>query len=79
MREARLSLRFMESFEESRRVFSPLLDRFYAGEDFRTPCAPDERLDALDEFIARVDIDAGIFVSEWFIAHCGVAYSARAI
>jgi hypothetical protein len=35
-REVRLSLRLMESFEESRRVFSPLLDRFYAGECYRT-------------------------------------------
>lgn len=31
-----LKLRLMESFEESRLVFSPLLDRFYYGEDFRS-------------------------------------------
>ena len=34
-RDVLLTLRLMESFEESRRVFSPLLDRFYAGEDYR--------------------------------------------
>ncbi|KAA0255387.1 hypothetical protein FBQ97_17865 [Acidobacteria bacterium ACD] len=34
--EARMTLRLMESFEESRLVFSPLLDRFYRGQDFRT-------------------------------------------
>lgn len=34
--EAKLTLRLMESFEESRLVFSPLLDRFYRGQDFRT-------------------------------------------
>ncbi len=34
-RDVFLTLRLMESFEESRRVFSPLLDRFYAGEDYR--------------------------------------------
>ncbi|MEE8522495.1 MAG: hypothetical protein V3T72_01085 [Thermoanaerobaculia bacterium] len=32
----RLTLRLRETFEQSRRVFSPLLDRFYAGEDYRT-------------------------------------------
>jgi hypothetical protein len=36
LREVRLSLRLMESFDESRRVFSPLLDRFYAGECYRS-------------------------------------------
>ena len=35
IREATLTLRLMESFEESRRVFSPLLDRLYAGESYR--------------------------------------------
>jgi transposase len=35
IREARLSFRLMETLEESRRVFSPLLDRFYAGESYR--------------------------------------------
>ena len=34
--ETRLTLRLQESFEESRLVFSPLLDRFYAGQDFRS-------------------------------------------
>ncbi len=34
--EVSLTLRLMESFEESRLVFSPLLDRFYRGTDFRT-------------------------------------------
>ncbi len=31
-----LTLRLSETFEESRLVFSPLLDRFYAGQDYRT-------------------------------------------
>ncbi len=31
-----LTLRLAESFEESRLVFSPLLDRFYSGQDYRT-------------------------------------------
>lgn len=30
------TLRLMESFEESRQVFSPLLDRFWRGQDYRT-------------------------------------------
>ncbi len=30
------TLRLMETLEESRLVFSPLLDRFYAGQDYRT-------------------------------------------
>ncbi|MCA9753551.1 MAG: hypothetical protein KC591_15260 [Gemmatimonadetes bacterium] len=34
-REVRVTLRLMETFEESRRVFSPLLDRLYAGESYR--------------------------------------------
>jgi hypothetical protein len=34
-RTVHLTLRLMETLEESRRVFSPLLDRFYAGEDYR--------------------------------------------
>ncbi len=34
--EVTLTLRLMETFEESRLVFSPLLDRFYAGEDYRS-------------------------------------------
>jgi len=34
--EVKLTFRLQESFEQSRLVFSPLLDRFYAGEDFRT-------------------------------------------
>ena len=34
--EVAVTLRLAESFEESRLVFSPLLDRFYAGEDYRT-------------------------------------------
>ena len=34
--EVALTLRLMESFEESRLVFSPLLDRFYRGQDYRT-------------------------------------------
>lgn len=36
VREVVLTLRLMESFAESRLVFSPLLDRFYAGQDYRT-------------------------------------------
>jgi hypothetical protein len=36
IREVSLTLRLMESFEESRRVFLPLLDRFYGGEDYQT-------------------------------------------
>ncbi len=31
-----LTLRLADSFEESRLVFSPLLDRFYSGQDYRT-------------------------------------------
>ena len=31
-----LTLRLAESFEESRLVFSPLLDRFYSGQDYRS-------------------------------------------
>jgi hypothetical protein len=34
--EVRLTLRLMKPFEESRLVFSPLLDRFYRGQDYRT-------------------------------------------
>jgi hypothetical protein len=34
VREVTLTLRLMETFDESRKVFSPLLDRFYAGEDY---------------------------------------------
>ncbi len=34
-RRVTLTLRLMESMDESRRVFSPLLDRFYAGENYR--------------------------------------------
>ena len=33
--EVGLTLRNMEQREQSRRVFSPLLDRFYAGQDYR--------------------------------------------
>jgi len=36
VRRVTLTLRLMETFEESRLVFSPLLDRFYAGQDYRT-------------------------------------------
>ncbi len=36
MVEVTLTLRLMETFEESRLVFSPLLDRFYRGQDYRT-------------------------------------------
>jgi hypothetical protein len=35
IREVTLTLRLMESFEESRLVFSPLLDRFYAGHEYK--------------------------------------------
>ncbi len=34
--EATLSLRLMEPLDEMRLVFSPLLDRFYAGQDYRS-------------------------------------------
>jgi hypothetical protein len=34
--EVTLSLRLMEAHDEMRMVFSPLLDRFYAGQDYRT-------------------------------------------
>jgi len=34
--EATLELRLMEPMEQMRMVFSPLLDRFYAGQDYRT-------------------------------------------
>jgi hypothetical protein len=36
MLEVTLTLRLMDSFEEMRMVFSPLLDRFYAGQDYRS-------------------------------------------
>ena len=36
MLEAKLTLRLMEPMDEMKLVFSPLLDRFYAGTDFRT-------------------------------------------
>ena len=36
VREVHLTLRLMETFEQSRRVFSPLLDRLYAGESYET-------------------------------------------
>jgi hypothetical protein len=32
----RLTLRLRETVEQSRLVFSPLLDRYYAGQDYRT-------------------------------------------
>ncbi len=35
VRENTVTLRLMETFDESRLVFSPLLDRFYAGQDYR--------------------------------------------
>lgn len=35
VRTVRATLRLMESHDESRRVFSPLLDRFFAGEPYR--------------------------------------------
>jgi hypothetical protein len=35
MRRVTLTLRLLESKKESKRVFSPLLDRFYHGEDYR--------------------------------------------
>jgi hypothetical protein len=34
--EVTLTLRLLETLEQSRLVFSPLLDRFYAGEDFKS-------------------------------------------
>jgi hypothetical protein len=36
MVDVSLSLRLMEPMEEMRMVFSPLLDRFYAGQDYRS-------------------------------------------
>lgn len=36
LRRVTFTLRLMETFEESRLVFSPLLDRFFAGQDYRT-------------------------------------------
>lgn len=36
VREVTATLRLMETREESRLVFSPLLDRFFAGQDYRT-------------------------------------------
>ena len=36
MVEVKLSLRLMEPMDEMQMVFSPLLDRFYAGQDYRT-------------------------------------------
>jgi len=36
MLETKLTLRLMESIDEMKLVFSPLLDRFYSGTDYRT-------------------------------------------
>lgn len=36
MLEVKLTLRLMEAMDEMKLVFSPLLDRFYAGTDYRT-------------------------------------------
>ncbi len=36
MVDVTLTIRLMEPFDQMRLVFSPLLDRFYAGQDFRT-------------------------------------------
>ena len=36
IRRITVTLRLMETFAESRLVFSPLLDRFYAGQDYRS-------------------------------------------
>ena len=36
VREVVFTLRLKETFEESRQVFSPLLDRFWRGQDYRT-------------------------------------------
>ena len=36
MMDVTLSLRLMEPMDEMRMVFSPLLDRFYAGQDYRS-------------------------------------------
>jgi len=36
LRRVVFTLRLMETLEESRLVFSPLLDRFYAGQDYRS-------------------------------------------
>ena len=36
IRDVTVTLRLMEEASESRKVFSPLLDRFYAGEDYES-------------------------------------------
>ena len=36
LHEVSVTLRLRETFDESRLVFSPLLDRFYAGQDYRS-------------------------------------------
>jgi hypothetical protein len=68
-----LTLRLIESKTESRLVFSPLLDRFYAGQDYRTRPVKisdsgrirnelqtwcSEALEYLDEDAIRVHLDA---------------------
>jgi hypothetical protein len=50
-----------------------------AGKHLGTSCALYQRLDAFDKFVACIDIDTGVFVRKWFIAHDEMAYSARAI
>ena len=39
------------------------------GHDFGAASSLDQRLDAIDERITGIDIDAGIFVGQWFFGH----------
>ena len=41
------------------------------GHDLRAAGSLHQRLDAIDERIARIDIDTGIFVRQWFFGHLG--------
>ena len=45
-----------------------------AAQNFRAHGAPDQRLDAFDDFVARVDVDTGVAVGQWGgLRHKGLA------
>ena len=64
--------RLLESFEQSRLVFSPLLERFAAGEDFRRAPGPDVRLRAHPQRAARRSAHR-----RWSIATAGSGVALR--
>lgn len=43
------------------------------GHHFGTACAGDRGLDAVNERIAGLDIDAGVFIGQWFLGHPEIA------